>query len=193
MTESINEDESLLINIINDTGRFLAQYNLAEILKDSAKNFIVNVGTEIFSSYSSWKKGKISGEEYIREIIYSGSEAAVTSGISAGILVPVEAALVTAGASSFITTPVAFIVEEAVGNIAAACFRRGKYKEILNEAKYYTNLENFYRDMNDALRASAEAYSEFMRAAENQRIIHEKLKAADNEANMNLKALYDSI
>lgn len=144
---------------------------------------------ETIFSYKAWKGGKITKEEYLKEIAKSGGNAGVTAGLTTGVMIPVQLALGT----NPITFPIAFVVGGLVDKIVAPCFKRGKYKEILNSAKYYQNLEHIYDDLANVMEVTANQYINFVNEMSKQKDTYEKMKSTSIEINQDLKALYDSI
>lgn len=178
-------------------GKAYSSYNFKNIAGTMAKAGLVGgaigLGTEAIASYKSWKQGNLSDEEYLKEILKSGGDAAATSAATAGIMIPVSAAITAAGASTLLTIPVAFIIGGAVSKVVAPCFGRGQYREILSKARYYQNLENIYDDLVDSMRYASEQYYDFVSHMSKQHSIHQDLKSHSMKMNKELKNLYDSI
>ena len=161
--------------------------------KAGAIGCVVGMGTEAISSYKRWKSGQISSEEYLKEILKAGGDAGVTAGATSGIMIPVSAAITAAGVSSIVTIPIAFVVGEVVNRVVAPCFGRGKYREILNQAKYYRDIENIYNDLVYNMQRASEEYYEFVFSMKKQSLLHTEMKKQSKEMNRELKNLYDSI
>ena len=96
----------------------------------------VGVTVEALASYRAWKDGRLTDDEYLAEILKAGGNAGLTAAGTAGIMLPVSAAVTAAGMSTLITIPVAFLVGGAVNRIVAPCFGLGEYRRILSQAKY---------------------------------------------------------
>ncbi len=148
-------------------GKAYTSYNLENVsmtmLQSGAVGAVVGMGVESFGLYKSFKQGKISKDKYLEEVLKAGGESGITAGVSAGIMIPISATITVAGASTLITIPIAYFVNKSVNDFVAPCFGRGKYKAILNEARYYTNLEHIYRDMLDSIVESSNSfYEEFV-------------------------------
>ena len=154
---------------------------------------MIGIGSESVISYNSWKQGELTDKDYLMEILKSGGDAGVTSGLTAGIMIPVSATITAAGASTVITIPIAFIVGGAVNKVVAPCFGRGDYKKILSKAKYYQNLEHVYDDLINSMEYASAQYYDFVSHTSRQNEIHQDLKRFDTEINKQLKDLYDSI
>ncbi len=172
-------------------------YNLKNVTATMAKAGIVGcaigIVTESFLSYKKWKSGQLSDREYITEILKSGGDMGVTATISSGIMIPVSAALTFAGASSAILLPVGIVVSAAVNQFVAPCFKRGKYRVILSNAKYYQNIMNFSNDLMNSMQESSEQYYHFVSQMIQQDANHQKMKEIDKQMDDSLRALYDSI
>ena len=153
----------------------------------------VGITVEALASYRAWKNGTLSDSEYFTEILKAGGNAGFTAAGTAGIMLPVSAAMTAAGASTLITIPVAFVVGEMVNKIVAPCFGLGKYREILSRAKYYQNIETLYNDLVSGMERAAGHYLEFMQGMKKQHVFHEQAKRESMKLNKNLKAIYDSI
>lgn len=178
-------------------GKVHTSYNFKNVAGTMAKAGIVGcmigIGSESVISYNSWKQGELTDKDYLMEILKSGGDAGVTSGLTAGIMIPVSATITAAGASTVITIPIAFIVGGAVNKVVAPCFGRGDYKKILSKAKYYQNLENVYDDLINSMEYASAQYYDFVSHTSRQNEIHQDLKRFDTEINKQLKDLYDSI
>ena len=123
----------------------------------------------------------------------AGGDAGVTAGATAGIMIPVSAAITVAGASSLITIPIAFVVGEVVNKVVAPCFGRGEYKKLLNQMHYYQNIENIYDDLVYSMQRASEEYYEFVSEIGKQQMIHDGMKKKSMQMNIELENLYDSI
>ena len=75
------------------------------------------MGLEAMSSYRSWKNGKLTSEEYLKEILKSGGDAGVTSSMTAGLMIPVSKVITLAGASNLLTIPIAFVITDTVNKM----------------------------------------------------------------------------
>ena len=133
------------------------------------------------------------GVDDFKEIIKAGGDAGITAGATAGIMIPISATITAAGASTLLTIPIAFIVGGAINKIVAPCFGRGKYKEILLNAKYYQSLEGIYNDMINSMYNASEQYYKFVNYIQIQQNTHKVLKQKSIEINNDLKDLYNSI
>ncbi len=178
-----------------------AQANTSYTLK-SAAGLMAKAGlvgcaiwitVEAVASYRAGKNGRLSDSEYLAEILKAGENAGLTAAGTAGIMLPVSAAVTTAGISALITIPVAVIVGGAVDKIIAPCFGRGEYRKILTEAKYYQNIERLYSDMLVSMQHSAESYLGFLHGMKAQRVFHESAKRESMRLNRSLEEIYNSI
>ena len=176
-------------------GKAYTSYNLRNVAGTMAKAGVIGcaigIGTEAILSYKSWKSGELSDQEYFKEIIKAGGDAGITAGATAGIMIPISATITAA--STLLTIPIAFIVGGAINKIVAPCFGRGKYKEILLNAKYYQSLEEIYNDMINSMYNASEQYYQFVNGIQIQQNTHKVLKQKSIEINNDLKDLYDSI
>ncbi|WP_461206643.1 hypothetical protein [Clostridium sp. DL1XJH146] len=172
-------------------------YNFKNVNNAMAKagtmGCIIGITTETIASYRKWKNGIISDKEYIKEIAKAGGDAGITAGTTSGIMVPISAGITAAGASTVITIPIGFLVGGAVNKVVAPCFARGKYREILNNARYYQNLEGIYCDLLASIESSAQEYEDYINSIKSQKTINKKLEERSMELNEKLKDLYDSI
>ena len=178
-------------------GKAYTSYNLRNVAGTMAKAGVIGcaigIGTEAILSYKSWKSGELSDQEYFKEIIKAGGDAGITAGATEGIMIPISATITAAGASTLLTIPIAFIVGGAINKIVAPCFGRGKYKEILLNAKYYQSLEEIYNDMINSMYNASEQYYQFVNGIQIQQNTHKVLKQKSIEINNDLKDLYNSI
>ncbi len=178
-------------------GKVHTTYNIrnvgATMAKAGAVGCVVGMGTEAIASYRAWKSGQLSNEAYMKEILKAGGDAGITSGATAGIMVPVSAMIAGAGLSSLISIPIAFVVGGAVNKVVAPCFGRGEYRVQLGQAKYYQNLESGYMDMLQSMEMAADSYYNFVQQMGQQRAVYQELQRANQKLDQDLKALYDSI
>lgn len=172
-------------------------YNIKNVMGTMAKagiiGCVIGFGLEAIASYRLWNSGQLSDEEYLKEILKGGGDIGATAGATAGIMIPVSAAITVAGISSLITIPIAFVVSSAVNKIVAPCFERGQYRQILLKAKYYQSIENIYDHLVKSMQKASEEYYDFVLGIGRQQIIHEEMKKQSMGMNSELKNLYDSI
>lgn len=154
---------------------------------------VIGMGTEAVFSYKAWKKGQISDEEYLKEVLKAGGDAGVTAGITSGIMIPVTAAITAAGVSTVVTIPIAIVVGGIVNKVVAPCFGRGEYRKILSQAKYYQNLENVYDNLLISMENASNQYYNFVSSMKNQHKVNNLMKEKSLELNIELKKLYDKI
>jgi len=178
-------------------GKAANSYNLQNVTgamaKAGAVGCVIGMGVEAVASYKQWKSGQLTDEQYLKEIAKSGGDAGVTAAATAGIMVPVNAAIMTAGASTLIGIPVAIVVSAAVNKIVAPIFGRGSYLRDLGKAKYYQNFQNAYADMAQSMGRAAENYYEFVSGMGKQQETYNELQRRSMDTNKKLKDLYDSI
>ena len=179
------------------SGKAYTSYNLSNVAGTMAKagliGCIIGIGTETVSLYNTWKSGQITDEEYLKNVLKAGGNAGITAGATSGIMIPVSAAITAAGASTLITIPVAIVVGGVVNKVVAPCFGRGKYREILSDAKYYQSFNFIYEDLTKSMNNAAQQYYHFVYSMEKQRQNHELMKRVSMEMNKELKDIYDSI
>lgn len=179
------------------SGKAYPTYNIQNVAGTMAQAGLIGcaigVGVETITSYSSWKSGHLTNEEYLKEILKAGGDAGITSGITAGIMVPVSAIITAAGVSNIFTIPVAFAISALVNKIVAPCFGRGDYRKILNKAKYYQNLDIAYHDLTASMQHTAEQYYDFLCYVNQQNAVHNELKQYSRTLDQSLSELYDSI
>lgn len=175
------------------TGSYTVQNITAASAKAGVLGAFIGITTETIFSYKAWKNGDITDEQYLKQVLSAGGEAGVTSGLTAAAMVPVQAAVTVAGASTLLAFPVAFVFGSAINAIVAPCFGRGKYRQILNEAKYYQALEDVYEDFIRSAEISAQQYTHYMQTMLDQVEQHEALKQQSSQIKKSLKSIYASI
>lgn len=178
-------------------GKASPAYNFKNVAGTMAKAGLIGcaigIGSEAIGSYRAWKSGQLTDKEYLAEVLKAGGDAGVTAGVTSGVMIPVSAAIATAGASTLLTIPVAFVIGGAVNALVAPCFGRGKYKQILTQAKYYQNLEEVYMDLARSMEHASEQYYSFVAGMQKQSQNHYLMQEKSMEMNSELKELYDSI
>lgn len=161
--------------------------------KAGAVGCVIGAGTETVVSYRRWKEGSLSDREYVLEILKAGGDTGLTAAASAGIMIPISAAVTAAGVSAIVTIPIAVVVSGTINKVIAPCFGRGKYREILGKAKYYQALEDVYDDFIGSVEYAANEYIGFIGQLQSQNMQHERMKQKSMALNKELKDLYDSI
>lgn len=149
--------------------------------------------TETIVSYRAWKAGKISKEQYLKEVLKAGGDAGITGTATTAAMIPIQATITAAGISSLLTIPVTVVLGAGINSIVAPCFERGKYQKILNEAKYYQAIEDIYDDFIIAVEKSANQYMTYINQIQLQTTRHNQMKQFSKEINHSLKDLYNSI
>ena len=140
--------------------------NVGQVLKKAGiLGFIIGIGTEAISSYDRLTEGKITKQEYIKELLLSGGDSGVTSALSAGIMIPITATLTVAGVTSLVTIPISFTLSTAINKVIAPAFARGDYKKILNQAHYYNTLTSLCSSISGQIMQSTEEYESFVATA----------------------------
>ena len=172
-------------------------YNLQNIaqasLKAGAVAAVIGMTVETVVSYRAWKAGELSDSQYLNEVLKAGGDAGITGAATTAAMIPVQAAIVAAGASTLIAIPVAIVFSSAINAVVAPCFGRGKYREILNEAKYYQALEAVYDDFMVAVEQSANQYMVYIGQMQLQSQQYEQMRELSKNMNHSLKKLFDSI
>lgn len=178
-------------------GKAYTAYNLQNVSATMAKagliGCVINIGIESIASYRAWKNGNLTDSEYLKGILAAGGDGAITASTTTGIMIPISTAITTAGASTLITIPIAFIIGSAINKIVAPCFGRGQYRQLLSKAKYYQNLESIYGDLTHSMQESCEQYCDFIYQMSWQHSMHQEMKAQSSELNRHLETLYHSI
>lgn len=179
------------------TGSATGSYNFSEaanaIGTASLFGAVISIGGEAIEKYDSWKRGELSDKEFLIELGKAGGDGGVTTGATSALMIPVQSKLTVMGCSSVIGIPIAFVIGKAVNEIVAPCFARGRYREILNEAKYYVSAENIYEDFIGVLRDSMNDTEEFLVAMKEQNNSYNKLRECSNKMDRSLKKLLNSI
>ena len=147
--ESINDSRQELEELVQD-GDATPKYELGDIAETVGKGALlgtaIGLGTEALISYREYKSGDITSREYLSRVLKSGAERGITAGATTGIMIPINVMLTSAGITSLITIPVAFLVHHAIAAPISAAFGKGEYKSILQEAKIYDNTSAMMSD-----------------------------------------------
>ena len=147
-------------------GTIQTTYTLKNVGNASAKagvmGFILCATKEMIANYRRFKNGKMSREEYLKEIFSSSADSALTSSFSTAIMVPVSATITAAGASSIISFPISFVVSSSVNKIIAPAFHRGEYSKILAEATFYKQIDSFCYGLVDSIENATIEYEIFL-------------------------------
>lgn len=165
----------------------------ATSLKAGAFAAVIGMSIEMLVSYKSWKTGEISNEQYLKEVLKAGGDSGVTAGATTVVMIPIQAAITTAGASTLIAIPIVFALSTALNRIVAPCFGRGKYREILGEAKYYQSLGLFYEDFVNVVEQSSIQFVNYINIVQEQQKKYKTMKVISKQLDEKLEDLYDSI
>jgi len=179
------------------SGKANTSYNLKNVAMTSAKAGIVGAAVgitiETISSYKRWKNGEITDKEYLKEIINAGGEAGATAGFTSAAILPVQSVITVAGASTLLTIPVAFVFGKAVNSVIAPCFGRGKYRQILSEAKYYHEMEKVYDDFLLAIERTSIQYEKYMHNIQQQGAKYKTMRELSKTIDKDLEKIYTLI
>ena len=132
------------------------------VAKSGILGFVVNAGMETITSFRKYKDGKISGQQYLKEIMKSGGNSGTTAAISSGIMIPITSAITKAGMSSLVTIPISFAITAAVDKVVAPAFARGDYLKVLHEATYYHDMTEFCGSLAYKMDVATEQYIEYL-------------------------------
>ena len=178
-------------------GKVSTTYNFRNVAGTMAKAgavaAVIGMSTESIVLYRQYKSGEMTAKQYITNVLKAGGNAGITGSATAGVMIPVSVALNVAKVSSRLNMPVAIIIGGSLDQLVAPCFGRGKYRKILNEAKFYQNLEFLYDDLTSAMEIASNHYYGFICGLNEQAGIYQALKAQSEEINQRLTDLYDSI
>lgn len=179
------------------SGKAVPIYRMQNIMATSVKagaiGAVIGMTTETVLSYRAWKNGELSDQEYLKEVLKAGGDSGVTAGATTAVMIPITAALSAAGASALLGIPIAFVLSAGINQIVAPCFGRGKYKQILNEAKYYQSLERVYDDFIAAAQTAADHYVGFLQQMQIQKNKYNLMKQESSNIDKDLQNLFESI
>lgn len=151
--------------------------------KAGAIGAVIGIGTETIFSYKRWKNNEITTEDYLKEIGKSGAMGGITGAAVSGMMIPVQAAITAAGASSIIGIPIAIVLGVAVDKIVAPAFGRGAYAKQLGEAKFYQSITDMQKPLIAELELSAQQFDIFINEIAAQR--QEFVAVSELNAQMN--------
>lgn len=129
----------------------------------------------------------------MKEIFSAGGEAGATAGLTTAAMIPVQSAITAAGASTLLSIPVVFVFGKVINSVIAPCFGRGKYRQILSEARYYLEIEKVYDDFLRAVERSAEQYVKYMSDMQGQAARYKELNSLSKTIDQDLEKIYVSI
>lgn len=176
------------------SGKANTSYNLGNVAAATTKAGImgaaVGITIETIGSYKRWKNGEITDKEYMKEIFSAGGEAGATAGFTSAAMIPVQAVITTAGASTLLAVPIAFVFGKAVNSVIAPCFGRGKYRQILSEAKYYQEMEKAYGDFLLAVERASAQYGQYMRNMQQQNAKYRAMRQLSKTIDKDLEKMY---
>lgn len=186
-------------NRLNDVkqGNANPAYNIKNVGLAMAKaglvGAIICVTSETFATWKQWKSGQITNEEFAKGIAKAAGNGFVTASATTGIMLKVKIALSVAGISGPVAIPIAIVLGYSIDKVVAPCFGRGRYRELLNEAKYYQNIETKYKDFLLTMQVASEQYVEFLYAIHQQDLEYENLEKINNVLDAGLDDLLKKI
>ena len=163
------------------------------MLKAGAIGFAVSASIEAITHYKRYKNGEIDGIEYLKTIALAGGHQGVVGAATAGILIPIQAAIITAGLATPIAIPIGFVIGKGIDKIVAPMFGRGDFAVQLAQAKYYNNLNQFYDELKDALEDAGESFRILMIGSIRQKKRFDNLQQQDYAIRNDLKKLGNEI
>jgi hypothetical protein len=178
-----SENTSAISNNVNKVGRAssnMVKSSLATVGKAGAVGLVVGMTTETIFSYKDYKNGKLSKNQYMKEVLKSGGQMGINGMATSGIMIPIKVALGTLGVSSaYVTIPVSIVLSVAIDKVIAPAFGKGDYKKILDEARYYQSLMDMQSDLINAMNSANEQFVTFVDEYQRQLETHQTLNATN--------------
>jgi hypothetical protein len=177
------------------TGEYTIKNVGATMAKAGIVGAVIGAGTETVVSFKRMKNGEITPKQYLLEIAKSGGEGGLVGAGTSGIMIPVQAAITAAGASTLIGIPISIVVSAVLDKIIAPAFGRGDYAKYLAQAKFYQSITDMNVPLMKELDMASLQFESFMSeiAAQREEFIattdlNRQMNAIQSNAN---KALSD--
>lgn len=186
------DDAAELLNYgVTETAVSSATSTLSKVGSSATKGgvagAVIGITMETVMSYKKWKNGKITADEYKKEILKSGGQMGISGAATAGVMTALSVPLAAAGlATAPVTIPISIALGTVIDKIVAPAFGRGDYQKILGEAKYYQNLLYAHDDLVHAIEMTESQFAEFIDEYQRQKFLYEGLK----DTNRQLKQLH---
>lgn len=168
-------------------GKAVGKYTVKNVGLTMAKagliGAVIGFGTETVFSFKRLKNGEITKEQYLMEIAKSGAQGGITGAAASGIMLPVEAALTAAGASTLIGIPIAIAVSVALDKIIAPSFGRGDYAKYLGQAKFYQSISDMHAPLISQLEESSHSFEIFIDTIAEQQQQFAEISSANQQLN----------
>ena len=148
---------------------------------------------EGFASYRDYKSGRLSKSQYLAEIAKSGANTGITGAATAGIMVPIQSVIVTAGVSTLVTFPISIIVASGIEKIVAPMFKKGQYAEVSAQMTFYEDIGNGYMNFIEQCEQSFAHFGGYLDRIMNQEKKYQQLKQIDQHLNLKLINALDRI
>lgn len=148
---------------------------------------------EGFASYRDYKSGRLSKSQYLAEIAKSGANTGITGAATAGIMVPIQSVIVTAGVSTLVTFPISIIVASGIEKIVAPMFKKGQYAEVIAQMTFYEDIGNGYMNFIEQCEQSFAHFGGYLDRIMNQEQKYQQLKQIDQHLNLKLINALDKI
>ena len=171
-------------------GNLNMTYNAANVGKIMGKaaivGAIIGASIEAITRWKEYKAGKLSKEEYLKEVGKAGGHLGATGGITAGLMIPVKSAFITGGISNPIILPIAFAIGVGVDKIIAPMFARGEYLKNLKDMKFYKDIGDAYGDFAVVGAQSAQHFQGFCQKINMQNKQYDNIKKQEETVNRDL-------
>ena len=162
--EVLQQREALRRDV--SSGEATSVYEFSDVLstigKGAAIGFFAGITAETLFSYREMKAGKISKSEYFRGILKSGISQGMASGATTGIMIPINIALTSMGASVLFALTIAFIVHQTLAAPILAAFEKGDYKQYLGEARIYSTISEMQADFGSLACSTGDQFRGFL-------------------------------
>ena len=163
--DSISDSREELEELVQDGGA-TPNYEFGDIAETIGQGALLGValglGTEALISYRAYKNGDINSQEYLHKVLKAGAESGITAGTTAGVMIPINVMLSSAGITSLVTIPIAFLIHHTIAAPISAAFGKGEYRSVLQEAKIYDSTSDMMSDFGKMAYASASRFKSFV-------------------------------
>jgi hypothetical protein len=113
---------------------------LGEMGRGAVIGAAVSITISTVAQFRSWRAGRITSDDFRRQILHDAAKGATKGAVLGGINVGVQVAAVAVGVGAPVTIPVMVVFGVAVDRIIDPAFGEGEYREVLERLGYQTDI-----------------------------------------------------
>lgn len=113
---------------------------LGEMGRAAIIGAVVSITVSTIAQFRSWRAGRITSDEFRRQVLHDAAKGAVKGAVLGGVNVGVQVASVIVGVGAPVTIPVMVLFGVAVDRIVDPAFGDGEYRKVLDRLGYQADI-----------------------------------------------------